>query len=149
MGTLLISILRQIGLTGCVVLLLLGFYEGVPFVRDIPFIDRVPVLREIFAGRVKTAVAEANDAAREGYVLLAEKEAAEAQIAEMERQRNAAARALEEYRKRAAADRLTDRISEEQMEKAIVEDNADDGSRWTDADRDWLCSYRRTPDCRR
>ncbi|MGR9274733.1 hypothetical protein ACU8KI_08985 [Rhizobium leguminosarum] len=41
--------------------------------------------------------------ARAGYVLLAEKTAAEAKAAEMERQRNAAAQATEEHRKRLGA----------------------------------------------
>lgn len=41
--------------------------------------------------------------ARAGYVLLAERTAAEAKAAEMERQRNAAAQATEEHRKRLEA----------------------------------------------
>jgi hypothetical protein len=41
--------------------------------------------------------------ARAGYVLIAEKTAAEAKAAEMERQRNAAAQATEEHRKRLEA----------------------------------------------
>jgi len=41
--------------------------------------------------------------ARQGYVLLAEKTAAEAKATEMERQRNAAAQATEEHRKRLEA----------------------------------------------
>jgi hypothetical protein len=41
--------------------------------------------------------------ARAGYVLLAEKTTAEAKAAEMERQRNAAAQATEEHRKRLEA----------------------------------------------
>ncbi len=41
--------------------------------------------------------------ARSGYVLVAEKTAAEARVEEMERQRNAAAQATEEHRKRLAA----------------------------------------------
>ncbi|ASS55921.1 hypothetical protein [Rhizobium leguminosarum] len=42
-------------------------------------------------------------AARAGYVLVAERTAAEAKAAEMERQRNAAAQATEEHRKRLEA----------------------------------------------
>lgn len=48
--------------------------------------------------RIWLAAHDAN--VRSGYVLLAEKTAAEAKASEMERQRNAAAQAVEEHRKR-------------------------------------------------
>ena len=87
-----------------------------------------------------------------GYVLLSEKTAAESLATEMIRQRNAAAQSLEEYRKRAVADALTQQKLEAQLEQAINDDNqnADDGDyRWSDADRLWLCEQRQTADCRR
>ena len=95
----------------------------------------------------------AHDAALlSGYVLQSEKTALQAQLNEVERQRNAAAQSLEEYRKRAVADALTQQKLEAQLEQAIKDDNqnADDGDyRWGDADRLWLCKQRQTPDCRR
>jgi len=87
-----------------------------------------------------------------GYVLLSEKTAAEARAAELERQRNAAAQALEDYRKRAVADALTQQKRQAELEEAIRNDNQtmDDGDyRWSDADRLWLCQQRGAPDCRR
>lgn len=87
-----------------------------------------------------------------GYVLLSEKTAAEAKAAEMERQRNAAALALEDYRKRAVADALTQQKLEAQLEQAIKDDNQnmDDGDyRWSDDDRRWLCEQRGEAYCRR
>ncbi len=87
-----------------------------------------------------------------GYVLLSEKTASESLATEMIRQRNAAAQSLEEYRKRAVADALTQQKLEAQLEQAIKDDNqnADDGDyRWSDADRLWLCKQRQTADCRR
>ncbi|MDQ1186100.1 hypothetical protein QE369_002519 [Agrobacterium larrymoorei] len=64
-----------------------------------------------------------------GYVLLSEKSAAEAKANEMERQRNAAAQALEDYRKRALADALIQQQIEAKQEQAIKDDNQnlDDG----------------------
>lgn len=88
----------------------------------------------------------------EGYVLQSEKAALETQLTEMERQKNAAARSLEEYRKRAVADALTQQKLEAQLEQAIKDDNqnADDGDyRWSDADRLWLCKQRGAFDCSR
>ncbi|WP_245445392.1 hypothetical protein RMS29_002275 [Agrobacterium rosae] len=93
-----------------------------------------------------------DDALLSGYVLLSEKTAAEAKVTELERQRNAAAQALEEYRKRATVDALTQQKLEAQLEQAIKDDNQniDDGDyRWSDADRLWLCRQRGAPDCGR
>lgn len=93
-----------------------------------------------------------DDALLTGYVLLSEKTAAEAKAAELERQRNAAALALEEYRKRAVSDALTQQKLEAQLEQAIKDDNqnVDDGDyRWSDADRLWLCRQRGAADCGR
>lgn len=43
------------------ILLMFAFYEGVPVLRDIPFIDRVPVVRELLVGRVPVQAAKARD----------------------------------------------------------------------------------------
>ena len=93
-----------------------------------------------------------DDALLSGYVLLSEKTAAEAKVTELERQRNAAALALEDYRKRAVSDALTQQKLEAQLEQAIKDDNqnVDDGDyRWGDADRLWLCRQRGAADCGR
>lgn len=96
---------------------------------------------------------DAHDSAiLKGYVLLSEKTAAEARANELERQRNAATQALEEYRKRAVADALTQQKLEAQLEEAIRNDNAnpDDGDyRWSDLDRIWLCQQRGEANCSR
>lgn len=57
--------------------------------------------------------------ARAGYVLLAEKTAAEAQAAEMERQRNAAAWANEEHRKRLDASQAAEQAAKDTLELEI------------------------------
>lgn len=88
----------------------------------------------------------------EGYVLKQERDALQSQLKETERQRNASAQSLEEYRKRAAADALTQQKLEAQLEQAIKDDNQnmDDGDyRWSDADRLWLCKQRGEVACSR
>ncbi|MEH3125581.1 hypothetical protein [Agrobacterium cavarae] len=89
-----------------------------------------------------------------GYVTLAEKTAAEARADEMERQRNAAAQALEDYRKRAVADALIQQRLETELEQAIKDDNSnsEDGDyRWDGVrDLEWLCRHgSKAPECRR
>ncbi|RFB95236.1 hypothetical protein B5K11_09820 [Rhizobium leguminosarum bv. trifolii] len=57
--------------------------------------------------------------ARAGYVLLAEKTAADARAAEMERQRNAASITTEEHRKRLAAAEAAEQAAKDTLETEI------------------------------
>ncbi|NNU66516.1 hypothetical protein G9X67_14655 [Rhizobium sp. WYCCWR 11152] len=81
--------------------------------------------------------------ARAGYVLLAEKTAAEAQATEMERQRNAAAQATEEHRKRLSSATAAEQAAKDALENEIqsYELQLSEKNRAcavTAADRDWL-----------
>lgn len=80
-------------------------------------------------------------AALEGYVLKSEKTAAEALAAEMERQRDVAARSLEEHRERAIAAEKAKEDANEKLEKLIAEDAGDDGAVWTGDDVRWLSEH--------
>jgi uncharacterized protein YlxW (UPF0749 family) len=84
--------------------------------------------------------------ARAGYVLVAEKTAAEAKAAEMERQRNAAAQATEEHRKRLAAAEASEQAAKNTLENEIrsYELQLSEKNRacaLTAADRDWLLDH--------
>ncbi|MBY3239225.1 hypothetical protein HFO17_32755 [Rhizobium laguerreae] len=84
--------------------------------------------------------------ARAGYVLVAEKSAAEAQAAEMERQRNAAAQATEEHRKRLAAASAAEQAAKDTLETEIqsYELQLSEKNRAcavTAADRQWLLRH--------
>lgn len=57
--------------------------------------------------------------ARAGYVLVAEKTAAEARATELERQRNAAAQATEEHRKRLEAAQAAEQAAKTTLENEI------------------------------
>ncbi|TBF08738.1 hypothetical protein [Rhizobium ruizarguesonis] len=84
--------------------------------------------------------------ARAGYVLLAEKTAAEAKATEMERQRNAAARATEEHRKRLEAAQAAEQAARDTLETEIqsYELQLSEKNRScavTAVDRDWLLRH--------
>ncbi|MGO8301036.1 hypothetical protein ACC817_33565 [Rhizobium ruizarguesonis] len=84
--------------------------------------------------------------ARAGYVLLAEKTAADARAAEMERQRNAAAQATEEHRKRLAAAEAAEQAAKDTLEIEIsnYERTLSEKNRAcavTAADRQWLLRH--------
>lgn len=81
-----------------------------------------------------------------GYVELAEKTTAEAEAAEMERQRNAASQALTEAAKRKAADELAQQAKDAETDVAIVDYEkklaaANRQCLVDDADRLWLQSH--------
>lgn len=65
--------------------------------------------------------ADVAQAARQGYVLLAEKTAAEAKAKELQRQVTAGAQALEEHRKRLVAAELVDQQQSTEREQEILE----------------------------
>ncbi|MGZ2430354.1 hypothetical protein [Rhizobium redzepovicii] len=84
--------------------------------------------------------------ARAGYILLAEKSAADARAAEMERQRNAASQAIEEHRKRLAAADASEQAARDTLETEIqsYELQLSEKNRAcavTAADRQWLLRH--------
>lgn len=123
------------------------YWLGIPILNDYPILKNIPFIGHIAVGHVETVKAEA----LKGYVLLTEKNAAEAFATEMLRQRNAAAQTLEEFRKRALADALVQQQLEAQLELNIRDDNQnkDDGDyRWRDDDALWLCQHgSKAPEC--
>lgn len=78
--TILVAILRALGIPLCIFLGMLGYYEGVPVLRNIPYIGVIPVIGELATGRVATESAQAATAARAGYVQLSEITALKAQL---------------------------------------------------------------------
>ena len=93
------AVIRLIGLPAAILIVLLVYYEGFPFLRNIPFIDRVPVVRELITGRVASERVKAADEARQGYVLLAEKTLAEAKAKKLQEDAEKTAKVLDYYRK--------------------------------------------------
>ncbi|KEC75484.1 hypothetical protein RLPCCGM1_c0861 [Rhizobium leguminosarum bv. phaseoli CCGM1] len=84
--------------------------------------------------------------ARAGYVLVAEKSAAEARAKEMERQRNAAAQAAEEHRKRLEVAQAAEQAAQTTLENEIrsYELELSEKNRAcavTAADRQWLLRH--------
>lgn len=140
MGAVLI-VLRALGLPVCIIIALLGYYEGVPFLRDIPFADRIPVVRELITGRVATERAKAASAAREGFVALLEKTALEAQLAKERQDRLLAAQLYDEAQKRATAAAQAKKAADEKLTKNIQGDSGPDGAVWTDSDIEWLHNH--------
>lgn len=83
--------------------------------------------------------------ARAGYVLLAEKAAADARAAEMERQRNAASLASEEHHKRLLAAEVAEQAARDTLETEIqsyeLQREKNHACAVTAADRQWLLHH--------
>lgn len=131
-------IVQQIGTVGVTILLMLGYYEGIPGLRDIPFAGQLPLLREFIVGRVELERGKAAGAAREGYVARSELAAAKAEAERYRLQAVQNAIFASEARQRAeeASSRLKDKLSEQ--EKANASDTDPDVSRWRQHDLDRL-----------
>lgn len=110
------SIIRLIGLPAVIIIGLLAYYEGVPFLRDIPFIDHIPVVRELITGRVASEAAKAADKAREGYVLQAQAIAAQAEADKLKRDLAVAQIVIDSYEAVAKSD-----LAKEEAEAAAAE----------------------------
>lgn len=138
--TLFLAVLRMLGLPLVIVIVLIGYYEGLPFLKDIPLIDRVPIVRELVTGRVQSERVKAANAAREGYVLLAEKTLAEAKARKLEADAAATAKILDYYRQELV--KTYDLYAKEDFQnekdrKDYIGKNG--GKPLTQPDIDWLC----------
>ena len=138
MITLLASVARVLGPTVCTALGLLAWYEGLPGLRDMPFIDRVPVVRELIVGRVQIEKARAVDAALEGYVTRAELAASQARAAELERQARIATFAASAAQQQAATARADAEAARVALEEAISNETDDRAARWGEYDLERL-----------
>lgn len=92
------ALLRMLGPAGIATLLVLAYYEGVPGVNRLPYVDSIPFVREFGVGRVEL---ERRDAVR-GLVQKSEIDALTA-ILEQERAKTAAAEAMATAERRRAA----------------------------------------------
>lgn len=126
---------RQLGLTGCALLLALAFYEGVPGINRLPFLEHVPLLREFGVGRVELARREAV----KGLVERATLDALAARLDEERRLRSLADAAAAVERERAASlSRIAADRQAELERKAVEAERAPGLTRPSREDLQWL-----------
>jgi len=138
MSAVLAVIVRQIGFAGCALLLLLGYYEGVPGLRDIPYVTSIPILREFLDGRVQNAAADAVKRATRDLVERTELTAARAKAAELEKQITKFVQMADAARRQADTARIDAETARNELEAKIENDTSDDGCTWSDRDLEWL-----------
>jgi len=136
--TILIAIIRAIGIPACLVIGLLFFYEGLPGASNIPFLSSIPILGDLTTGRVHAYAAQQVKQATAGLVAQAELTAAKAQLDRERELRLLADQAATEARNRAAAALKLKNDARKALEDRIASDTSEDGCVWTSEDLQWL-----------
>jgi len=142
MSAIVAVIIRQLGVVGCGVLLLIGYYEGVPGLRDIPYVTSVPVLREFIAGRVQNVAADAVRQATKDLVQRTELIAAKAKADALQREITKTIQMADAARRQADTARVEATAARNELEARIASDTDDDGSTWTERDLEWRLQHR-------
>jgi hypothetical protein len=127
--------IRQLGLTGCAVLLALAYYEGTPGINRMPFVDQIPFVREFGVGRVELERRKAVA----GMVTKAENAALAAVLA-LERARAASYEAMAtEERKRASEALRAKEDGDAEIERLLIEASRTTGLTYpSEQDKLWL-----------
>jgi hypothetical protein len=99
------------------------FYEGVPIVKDIPYISYVPVLGNLGIGNVQTRVNAAVAGAQHGFAVQVENAALKARVEAEERDRRNAAVITDEFNKRLSAVTASDTQSSKDLDDALAEND--------------------------
>lgn len=126
--------IKQLGLAGCAIVLILVYFLGVPWGDRIPFIGHVPFVGDIATGYVERERRQAAVAAKKGMVSTAQLAATKAELLKLQRELDFAEQqaASAMARKLAADAAYTAKIDE--LEMQINEDDDPDISRWTERD---------------
>lgn len=117
------------------------YYEGLPIIRDVPFISYIPIIGDLAVGRVEKASEAAVKDATKDLVALTEKTSLQSQLKEIERQRQVAEAAASAARVRADKAEKEAANARAELEAAIAADTADDGARWSRDDLEWLSKH--------
>lgn len=141
MSGFLFAVARYLGVAGCAIVFLLIYYEGIPGLRDVPGVARIPVVRDLVVGKVEKAAAEAAEKATTNLVARAELTAAKAKADELQRQLTVTQRLAEAAQKQAAMARIDADRARETLEKRIEEDLDPRDTRWHQHDLDRLRQY--------
>jgi hypothetical protein len=95
-------------------------YEGVPLVKDIPYISYVPLIGDLAIGRVQVKVNAAVSAAQHGFAVQSEMAAVKAQAAAQAESQRQAAIVASEYANRLAASNLANDQKDKELDDALA-----------------------------
>lgn len=140
--TIIYAIIRTLGFPVCAILVLLAYYEGLPFVSRIPYIGVIPVVGDLAVGEKRRYASDQVQISTANMVAKFELSAAQAQIARERELRNAADQAATEAQKRADATLRAKQTAEAEIDRLNQEAQSYQGlSVPTEGDRKWLSEH--------
>jgi hypothetical protein len=132
MSAILGAIFKLLGPTVCVAIAIIVYYEGVPFVKDIPYIG-------VIAEGAKRAYANQQVAlATQGMVLKAELDAANALLEKARQEAAFNLQVADTARKQAENSEVEKQAAQDELDKRIAQDTGPDGCTVTDDDFKWM-----------
>ncbi|MGV1867240.1 MULTISPECIES: hypothetical protein [unclassified Rhizobium] len=121
------AIAKTIGVKGYIILALVvalgaqhSYYEGLPLIRSIPFVGRLPWLGDVAIGKVQTRVNAAVDGARHAFAVEMEASVAKAKADAEAKSKQAAAIVADEYAKRLAASLAASTQKDKELDDALA-----------------------------
>lgn len=140
--TWLLWIVKQLGITGCAIALILIYFLGLPWLNTVPFIGNLPFFGNIATGYVEQERQAAAAAAKKDMVSLSQLAATKAELLKVQRELDfAQAKTAEaEAQRQAASAALAEQLST--LEGQSDADDDPTVSRWTDYDLERLRASR-------
>lgn len=136
--TLVLSILRQIGLAGCILIGAFLYYEGIPGLNRFPILGAIPLIGDLAVGRVAIVRDQAVKDATAELVSRAELKAAQARADELQRQAKRNAEAALAAHKQAEIATANADAARAELERKIADEADPRASRWTGFDLERL-----------
>ncbi len=126
------------------------YYEGLPVISKVPYIEYVPLVGTLAVGEKHRYAKEQVRIETAKMVSAFEYEVVAQQLAVERRRADQAAQITEEYRKRTEAAVRATAQAQDKLEKAIAEDSGTDSPVWDARDIEWLCEHgSKAPQCSR
>lgn len=128
--TIALTILHRLGITACLIIGLLVFYEGIPGLNRIPILGAVPIVGDLAMGRVAIVRDQAVKEATAGLVSRVDVAVAQARAAELERQIKRNSEAALAAHKQAEIALANAKAARTELERRIANEKDPHAARW-------------------
>ncbi len=138
-----LTILQRIGITACLIIGIIVFYEGIPGLNRFPIIGAVPIVGDIVAGRVAIVRDQAVKDATAEMVSRVEMKVAQARAAELERQMKRNSEAALAAHKQAEIALANAEAARTELERRIADEKDKRAARWGTFDFERMQQHRK------
>jgi hypothetical protein len=132
-------VIKQIGIAGCVLIGLLAYYEGLPFLNSYPLLLKLPLVGQLAVGHVEEERQRAAKDATAGLVASYDLDLANAKLATLQAELTRYAQLVDAARKQTDAATVAAQQAKDDLEKRIAKETDDNAcSGWSQSDGDHL-----------